>query len=312
MLTIYSAVQGRLEERQHVAPTSLLCLVDPQDWELDYLRKTCGKIDGNDLRAALDDEEPSRFEENDNYALLVLDVPIPELHGTTQAYRTYPQTIITTKNEIVISISRVNFFEHRSDDRKVSVVDRKPRYAYDLLLEMANAYQRYLHDIEGRRAALVEELDKKTKVDDLLMLHSLETDIVYLETSLSANRSVLERAARSQFIINDEIDEMLFDDILIEIRQAEEMAHTYRQLISSTRELFSSVMDNGLNATMKMLAAITIVLAIPTMIAGFYGMNVEGTGIPGSDSPFGFIGVVLFSLIVCIVAILILRKRNLL
>ena len=318
MLTIYGVTKGHLEERQHIAPRSLVRLTNPEDWEIDYVRKTCGGIDGNDLRAAMDDEEPSRFEENGAYTLLVVDVPVPELHGKTQAYRTYPLAIITTAKSSVITTSRIDFAALDSngiDPRKVTVIDGKTRFVYDLLMHMATAYQRYLRDIENRRARLVEGLDhssRRTRVSDLVTLHSLETDIVYLETSLSGNRAILERAARSPRILADKTDETLFDDVLIEIRQADEMARTYRQLITSTRELFSSVMDNGLNTTMKLLAAITIVLAIPTMIAGFYGMNVDSAGMPFADSPFGFLIVIVLSLVLCIIAVRILRNRNLL
>ena len=318
MLTIYGVTKGHLEERQHIAPRSLVRLTNPEDWEIDYVRKTCGGIDGNDLRAAMDDEEPSRFEENGAYTLLVVDVPVPELHGKTQAYRTYPLAIITTAKSSVITTSRIDFAALDSngiDPRKVTIIDGKTRFVYDLLMHMATAYQRYLRDIENRRARLVEGLDhtsRRTRVSDLVTLHSLETDIVYLETSLSGNRAILERAARSPRILADKTDETLFDDVLIEIRQADEMARTYRQLITSTRELFSSVMDNGLNTTMKLLAAITIVLAIPTMIAGFYGMNVDSAGMPFADSPFGFLIVIVFSLVLCIIAVRILRNRNLL
>lgn len=315
MLTIYGVTKGRLEERQHIAPRSLVRMVDPEDWEIDYVRKACGGIDGNDLRAAMDDEEPSRFEENGAYTLLVVDVPVPEIHGKTEAYRTYPLAIITTAKESVVTTSRIDFAARErngGDPRKVTISNGKTRYVYDLLMNMAGAYQRYLRDIEHRRAELVEKLDRGTRVSDLVTLHSLESDIVYLETSLSGNRAVLERAARSPRILADKTDEMLFDDILIEIRQADEMARTYRQLITSTRELFSSVMDNGLNATMKFLAAITIILAIPTMIAGFYGMNVDSAGMPFADSPFGFLAVIVLSFIVCYVAVRVLRKRDLL
>lgn len=318
MLTIYGVTKGHLEERQHIAPRSLVRLTNPEDWEIDYVRKTCGGIDGNDLRAAMDDEEPSRFEENGAYTLLVVDVPVPELHGKTQAYRTYPLAIITTAKSSVITTSRIDFAALDSngiDPRKVTVIDGKTRFVYDLLMHMATAYQRYLRDIESRRARLVEGLDhtsRRTRVSDLVTLHSLETDIVYLETSLSGNSAILERAARSPRILADKTDETLFDDVLIEIRQADEMARTYRQLITSTRELFSSVMDNGLNTTMKLLAAITIVLAIPTMIAGFYGMNVDSAGMPFADSPFGFLIVIVLSLVLCIIAVRILRNRNLL
>lgn len=197
MLTIYGVTKGHLEERQHIAPRSLVRLTNPEDWEIDYVRKTCGSIDGNDLRAAMDDEEPSRFEENGAYTLLVVDVPVPELHGKTQAYRTYPLAIITTAKSSVITTSRIDFAALDSsgiDPRKVTIIDGKTRFVYDLLMHMATAYQRYLRDIESRRARLVEGLDhtsRRTRVSDLVTLHSLETDIVYLETSLSGNRALL-------------------------------------------------------------------------------------------------------------------------
>ncbi len=315
MLTIYGVTKGHLEERQHIAPRSLIRLTDPEDWEIDYVRKTCGNIDGSDLRVAMDDDEPARFEEHGAYSLLVVDVPVLEKHGKSDAYRAYPLSIITAANGSVITTSRIDFAsldrEH-AEQRKVTIKDGKSRLVYDLLMNMAVSYQRYLRAIERRRAELVSGLDHHTKVSDLVALHGLEADIVYLETSLSGNRAVLERAARSQRILADKIDEMLFDDILIEIRQADEMARTYRQLITSTRELFSSVMDNSLNATMKFLAAVTIVLAIPTMIAGFYGMNVDSAGMPFANSPFGFLIVAVLSAVVCVIVVRVLKERDLL
>ena len=166
MLTIYGVTKGHLEERQHIAPRSLVRLTNPEDWEIDYVRKTCGGIDGNDLRAAMDDEEPSRFEENGAYTLLVVDVPVPELHGKTQAYRTYPLAIITTAKSSVITTSRIDFAALDSsgiDPRKVTIIDGKTRFVYDLLMHMATAYQRYLRDIESRRARLVEGLDHTSR-----------------------------------------------------------------------------------------------------------------------------------------------------
>ena len=134
----------------------------------------------------MDDDEPARFEEHGAYSLLVVDMPVLERHGKADAYRAYPLSIITAANGSVITTSRIDFAsldrEHASQ-RKVTIVDGKSRLVYDLLLSMAASYQRYLRAIECRRAELVSGLDRHTKVSDLVALHGLEADIVYLETS---------------------------------------------------------------------------------------------------------------------------------
>ena len=320
MLTIYGVTKGHLEERQHIAPRSLIRLTDPEDWEVDYVRKTCGNIDGSDLRVAMDDDEPARFEEHGAYSLLVVDMPVPGT-ATGRRTRTAPTRSPSSRRPTAASSpprasTSPRLTASTTSQRKVTIVDGKSRLRLRPAPEHGGLpISATCAPSRRRRAELVSGLDRttqRTRVSDLVALHGLEADIVYLETSLSGNRAVLERAARSPRILADKVDETLFDDILIEIRQADEMARTYRQLITSTRELFSSVMDNGLNATMKFLAAVTIVLAIPTMIAGFYGMNVDSAGMPFADSPFGFLIVAALSVIVCVIVVRVLKKRDLL
>lgn len=304
-----------LEVRSSIAPHTLVSLVNPTEEELAYVADACDEIDRDDLRLALDDEEPSRVEMNERYVLLVLDVAVPEKRGEIDGYQTYPLTIIVTEDNIVITISLVDF--HLSSfsvapTHKVPRAGNKPRYVYDILMAMATIYQNYLREIESSRVHLNQRLSSKTTKDDLLELHGLETDIVYFETSLNANRVVLGRAAKSPRLVSDEFDRDLFDDILVEINQASEMAHIYQQLITSTRSLFTSVMDNSLNSTMKILTSITLIMAIPTVTAGFYGMNVASESIPLSASPYGFTLVFLITLTVCLVVAFILRRKNLL
>lgn len=303
MHTFYGLNGNRLEVRQSIAANTLVSLIDPTEDELAVIADACKEIDRNDLLSALDDEELSRVEINERYVLLVLDVPVPEKRGTIEGYQTYPLTIIMAENNIVITISLVDFHLasfSTSTTRKVPCSQDKPRYVYDILMSISTTYQNYLREIEASRVELNQRLSSKTTRDDLLKLHGLETDIVYFETSLNGNRVILDRAAKSDQLVADKFDQDLFDDILIEINQASEMAHIYQQLIASTRSLFSSVMDNSLNSTMKILTSITVIMAIPTITAGFFGMNVASESIPLAASPYGFALVCFITLALCI------------
>ncbi len=79
------------------------------------------------------------------------------------------------------------------------------------------------------------------------------------------------------------------EDVIVENKQAIEMANIYSGILSGTMDAFASVISNNLNIVMKFLATITIVMSIPTMVASFYGMNVNSLGMPFADNPHGFI-----------------------
>ena len=97
-----------------------------------------------------------------------------------------------------------------------------------------------------------------------------------------------------------------------ENRQAIEMTQIYRDIINGTRELLSTVINNRLNNAMKYLAAITIVMSIPTIVSGLWGMNVSGKWMPFSDTPHGFLVICLATLVISIIAMWILHRRKML
>lgn len=321
MLKMFKAVGTHVEELDEICPGTLVRLVKPTEDEIQAVASSFEGVDVDDLRVALDDEEPSRYESNDYYTLLVVDAPVPERHELANGYQTYPIAIIVADNDVVVTTSLVDFNVSAdegstlpmaySQSRKVTVSHGKPRYVFDLFMAIAATYQKYLRNIEARRSALVERLDSRSATD-LVALHGLETDIVYLETSLAANHAVLDRMSRSRRLIVDDDDRALYEDLLIEIRQAEEMAGIYKQLITSTSDLFSNVMDNSLNVTMKWLAAITIILSIPTIISGLYGMNVAPESMPLSMSPHGFFTIIGICVVICILTTIWLRRKDML
>ena len=138
----------------------------------------------------------------------------------------------------------------------------------------------------------------------------MESNLVYFATSLRANGLILDKLTRYTKIKQYPEDKELLEDVIIENKQAIEMTGIYRDIINGTRELSSTIINNRLNNVMKYLAAVTIVMSIPTIISGIYGMNLNPNGMPLSNTPFGFLIICGVTILLSGIAILILRKKK--
>ena len=147
------------------------------------------------------------------------------------------------------------------------------------------------------------------KNSELIELLQLEKSLVYFTTSLRSNEMVLEKLLRAEKIRKYPEDEDLLEDVITENKQAIEMANIYSGILSGTMDAFASVISNNLNIVMKFLATVTIVLSIPTMIASFFGMNFDD--IPFGHAPYGFLGVIILTLVVSGIVALFFRKKDL-
>ena len=134
--------------------------------------------------------------------------------------------------------------------------------------------------------------------------------MVYFATSLRANAVVLDRLTRYKRLEQYPEDKELLDDVIVENKQAIEMAMIYRDIINGTRELMSSVMDNRLNNSMKYLTSITLIMAVPTIVSGLMGMNIMN--LPFADSPFGFAIIIGLICVICGAMLIILRRNKIL
>ena len=181
-----------------------------------------------------------------------------------------------------------------------------------LLYRAASMYQQELRLIDRRRQAIEKNLSGDLKDSDLMELHGLESTLVYFATSLRANATVLDRLTRYKRLEQYPDDRELLDDVIVEIRQAIEMTSIYRDDIKGTRELFSSILDNRLNNAMKYLTSITLLMAVPTVISGLYGMNVRADGMPFANSTAGFAIVLGLTLALCILSAWVLHKKHML
>ena len=271
-------------------------------------------MDIADVRAALDDEESSRINLEDEYTLILVDIPSAEMRNNRHSYTTIPLGILIAEDVVITVCAEEtavlrSFVEQRVRDFSTK---KQMRFTYQILYNACMVYQSLLRSIDRKRTEIEERIDQNTEDVDLIDLHELESNLVYFATSLRANGVVLDRLTRYGRLRQYSEDQELLEDVIIENRQAIEMTQIYRDIINGTRELMSTVINNRLNNVMKYLAAITIVMSIPTIISGLWGMNVGGKWMPFSSTPHGFAIICVITLLLCIVVMLWLRKKKML
>ena len=271
-------------------------------------------MDIADVRAALDDEESSRINLEDEYTLILVDIPSAEMRNNRHSYTTIPLGILIAEDVVITVCAEEtavlrSFVEQRVRDFSTK---KQMRFTYQILYNACMVYQSLLRSIDRKRTEIEERIDQNTEDVDLIDLHELESNLVYFATSLRANGVVLDRLTRYGRLRQYSEDQELLEDVIIENRQAIEMTQIYRDIINGTRELMSTVINNRLNNVMKYLTSITIVMAIPTIISGIYGMNVGEEWMPFAKTPFGFEIISGIMLIICIIVLWVLRKKKML
>ena len=287
-----------------VAPTLEECVQIAQEFQIDLA----------DVRAALDDEESSRVDVSNEYSLILFDVPSVEYRHQREAYTTIPLGLILV-NDVLLTVCAEatpvlkNFLENTVKEFSTK---KQMRFIYQIFLRSCMLYQSYLRIIDRKRKEIEAHIGDDTEEMELIDLHELESNLVYFDTSLRANKVVLDRLMRYSRIKKYPEDQDLLDDVVVENQQAIEMTRIYRDIIQGTRELLSSLMDNRLNSAMKYLASITIVMAIPTIISGIYGMNVCEKGMPLAHTPYGFGIICVLILVACVITMKVLKKRKML
>ena len=313
MVDIYKTDNRILSKLGSIEEGCWINMVNPTSSELSLISGYFD-IDADDLATALDDEESSRISLEDGYTLILVDIPTPEVRHEKKMYTTIPLGIIL-KNDAIITICREEtpvltyFVRNKLKDFSTK---KKMRFIYEMMFRSAMLYQAYLRGIDKKRTEIEERVGDDTHDTDIIELHELESTLVYFATSLRSNSIVLERLRRYKRLEQYPEDMELLEDVTVEYQQAIEMTSIYRDIIDGTRELMSSVIDSKLNNVMKYLTSITIVMAIPTIISGIYGMNVGGEWMPFAKTPFGFEIISGIILLICIIVLWVLRKKKML
>lgn len=311
MISLYKTDNGIIQEVPQFTSDIWVKMVSPSHEETNQISQKYN-IDLDHMKAALDNDESARIEIEDDYTLILVDIPVAEKRGEHNEYTTIPLGIILCEDAIITVCARETQILKAFTQKKIKEFSTKKRmrFLYQILFHIATEYQTDLRKIDKKRTEIERHITDITEDSELIELHELESNLVYFATSLRANGLILERLTRYTRIKQYPEDKELLEDVIIENKQAIEMTQIYRDIINGTRELLSTVINNRLNNVMKYLAAVTIVMAIPTIISGLFGMNVLGEGIPFASSPWGFTIICAITLIICIIAILVLKKRK--
>lgn len=305
MLSYYKTINGHISPIPACEPGCWINCVAPDDAEINSLIADF-QIEPDFFRAAMDEEESSHIDNEDDCTLIIIDIPVIEKAGKNITYTTTPVGIILTeKNVITVSTKENPIINEFSEDVVKGVqTNMKTRFVLYFMLRVASRYLQYLKQIDKISNFVERELRKSMKNSELIQLLDIEKSLVYFSSSLKGNEITIEKIMRGRVIKLYEEDQDLLEDVLIEVKQAIEMSNIYLNILSGTMDAFASVISNNLNIVMKVLASLTLLISIPTVISSLYGMNVSGAPLPTFWFPVG-ISVILMG-----IAYFILRKKN--
>lgn len=309
MICIYkTTTDGTIEKTDNIETGCWVNIVNPSEQELIFISKKT-QVSLDLLKAALDDEETSRIDIEQPNILIIVDVPFTSIEENSLTYGTYPLGIISNDNYIItISLKKNRIVSDFIDGKiKTFYTYKRSRFTLQILHRLTAYFLLYLRQIDKKSQLIHNKIHKSMKNKELMQLLSLEKSLVYFSTSLKSNELTLEKLLKYDFIQKYEEDKHLLEDVIIDNKQAIEMAHIYGSVLSSLLEFFAALISNNLNIVMKFLASMTIVLSVPSIIFGLWGTNIV---LPFSNNPHGFIIILTISILISLIIAIILYKKD--
>ena len=314
MIRYYSAADKKVTEVDSIDNACWLNISSPFDKNELIKLSESQDIPLDFLTDSLDIDERSRYEREDEVRLIVVNTPVLNDidEGNKPIYITAPIGIILTPSHIItislldnpildlFLIGKIKNFN--PNDEKLFVLQ---------LFEQINySYLDCLKKLNLRRDLIEQELYNSSRNSELRQLHRIEKSLVYFVTALSSNELLKLKIKRSDFLkikdLEDHTD--LFEDLIIDNSQALEMANVHTNILSSTTEVFASVVSNNLNEFIQRLTLVTIILMVPTLVASFYGMNVT---LPFMDNDNAFFFIVMISILLIVFLVWFFRRKKL-
>jgi len=256
-----------------------------------------------------DADENSRMEYEDNAMLIVLRVPLYYRHkAASVSFATAPLGIIVVSDKVIT----VSFYDNEILTQYLDGKHRPFRitqqsFILEINLRTAIYYLKFLKEINRRTNNIENELHQSMRNKELIRLLRMEKSLVFFNTSLKSNEIILERMQRSRWLQNDPDAEDLIEDVIIENKQAIEMANIHSSILSGMMDAFASVISNNLNVVMKFLTSVTIIVSLPTLIASIYGMNVK---LPMQDDPYAFLIIMGLTVLISVLLVIIFIRNK--
>jgi magnesium transporter len=278
--------------------------------EMDALSKAL-HIDRDILKDTLDIEERARYEQEEGARLIILKTPVENnsLSASDAYFITIPIAILLTERNQVVT---VNSFENEAIRRFLNTfAKRHPERPNMMVLKIFEKvvvdFMEVLKEINHRRNIFEQKLYDSNRNEELLALMRVQKSLVYFTTALRSNELLLMKMERTNFLQFDEEERDYLSDMIVEFSQALEMADNYSNILVSTMDAFASIINNNMNIIIKRLTAITIILTVPGLVAGFFGMNVH---FPGENKTSGFYYALILSIVFSVLMSIYFSKKK--
>lgn len=309
MFTILKTVDTGLSQIEHPTNGCWINVIDPTPAEVEKLNDW--GIGSELVSYALDLDEMPRVERDadEGYTLILLRVPYYQGANNDIPYTTIPLGIIMKDNMVVTVCKHPNDIIKMLINGKFRGLKTGKRYRFVLyaLLETATRYLSVLREVNRAIDVVEDRLQKSTRNEELLALLKYQKSLVYFTTALRSNEVMMERLQRMQMFGQYDEDQELLEDVLTENQQAIQTVNITTEILSTMMDAFASIISNNLNVVMRALAALTIVLNVPVIIASFFGMNVD---LPLQTHPLAFGMILILVVGLVMLAILIFYKRK--
>lgn len=306
MLTIYKTTENGLEKLETMTNGAWVNAVDPTPDEMEKLINW--GMDMDYINYSLDQDEMARIERDEDYTFILLRIPIHQPESDIP-YNTVPLGIMILGSKI-ITVCRYNsdiFIPLTNGKHRYLKTGKRYRLALYIFLETAVRYLNLLREINRATEDVEDRLQKSTQNRELLELLKYQKSLTYFATALRSNEVMMERVQKTQIFNYYEEDQDLLEDVMTENQQAIQMTSINAEILSSMMDAFASIISNNLNVVMKALAALTIVLNLPIIVASFYGMNVA---LPLQEHQLAFTGIIGLAFALAALAAYVFYKRN--
>lgn len=307
MITIWKH-EDQLQKVDKIQRNCWVNVIAPTPEEISRVTREF-KVPDYFIEDIMDVDERSRTEVEGRWLLIILRIPIYRPNNGVPFY-TIPLGVLISFNSIItICLEQNEIINDMVNPLKNKTLSLENKYNFvlNLFLRSATQYLKFLKYINIETSKLEHDLEKSTKNKELHRLLKMEKCLVFFITSLKSNELLLSKL-KTRFSASTDLDEDLLEDVIIENKQALEMSKIYSDIQSGMMDAFASVISNNLNVVMKQLTSITIILMIPTLVASFYGMNITNTL---ETSKYGFVIIVLLSILLSGFGVFVFRKKKL-
>ena len=307
MIHIFRKAVGdeHLAANEELSLGTWIDMVNPTEEEIQQISSQLS-VEPDFLKSALDVDEKPRIETENKATLIIIRVPFQD--EATKIDMIPISIVITERVIITVSLKETVILQDvREEKIKNLYTTKKTRFVLQILARTNYYFQKYLADIEKKITHLEKTLLKSFKNEEIVELLDIQKSLVFINTSVVSNDKILERILKGNVLKLYKEDEDLLEDIIIENKESIEMVNIFSNILANTMDAYASIISNNLNIVMKFLASVTIILAIPAIVAGFYGMNVS---LPFQKSPYAFYLVVTFSLLITVLTTFFFLKKK--